>query len=107
MAPQSWATKEEQDFLRLNLPDYEACQVKRKYKPFWQRLNRDYFAKFPVVDKLFPGLAVSQLDEVQRTQLSAAIVKQQKVCRIPSTYSSKLRPHIAPQGMVPLADESA
>ncbi|KAJ3499343.1 hypothetical protein NMY22_g19522 [Coprinellus aureogranulatus] len=80
MAPQSWATAEEREFLISLLPEYEACQVKRKYKNFWLRVNKDFLAKFPVVAKLYPGVKESELTEEQRQRCAGAIAKVQKVC---------------------------
>ena len=89
MAPNSWTTPEEREFLKTFLPDYEACQVKRKYKLFWQRLNREYFAKFSLVEKLFPGLQVTELNAEQKKEYSAAVVRQQKV----SVLFSRMQSH--------------
>ena len=107
MAPNGWTTPEERDFLRSFLPDYEACQVKKRYKQFWQRLNVDYFAKFPMVERMFPGSKPSDLSQVNKSQVAAAILRQQQVSK--SAFSFKtwgLTRDSASQRMVSLADES-
>ncbi|KAJ3537106.1 hypothetical protein NMY22_g5737 [Coprinellus aureogranulatus] len=90
MAPQSWATAEEREFLISLLPEYEACQVKRKYKNFWLRVNKDFLAKFPVVAKLYPGVKESELTEEQRQRCAGAIAKVQK--RIKEWYRWQMNP---------------
>ncbi|KAJ3501466.1 hypothetical protein NMY22_g18917 [Coprinellus aureogranulatus] len=79
MAPNGWTTPEERDFLKSLIPNYESCQVKRRYKAFWQHLFKEYFTKFPLVDRLFPGSKLSALNETQKAEYSAALAKQQKV----------------------------
>jgi hypothetical protein len=105
MAPQSWASPEEQDFLRSFLPEYEECQVKRKYKSFWQRVNRDYFAKFPVAKSLFPSLSSSELSDEQKAECTTVTLRQQKVCGACPHPFCMLTPDAAYQGMVPVANE--
>ncbi|KAJ3508441.1 hypothetical protein NMY22_g16618 [Coprinellus aureogranulatus] len=79
MAPTGWATAEEREFLLTFLPEYEACQVKRRYKAFWQRLNVDYFARFPTLDKLFPGRTLADLNDDEKEAYAKATLKQQQV----------------------------
>ncbi|KAJ3530929.1 hypothetical protein NMY22_g8373 [Coprinellus aureogranulatus] len=90
MAPHPWATTEERAFLLSYLPEYEACQVKRKYKNFWMRVNKEYFNKFPVRDRLFPGIEGKDLNEEQKEQCGAMIAKQQK--RIKEWYRWQMNP---------------
>ncbi|TEB33778.1 hypothetical protein FA13DRAFT_112110 [Coprinellus micaceus] len=78
MSPSGWATPLELEFLASLIPEYEACQVKRRYKDFWHRLNTDFLAKFPVVDKIFPGKRVTELNAWQKELHAAAIVKQKQ-----------------------------
>ncbi|KAJ3526582.1 hypothetical protein NMY22_g10106 [Coprinellus aureogranulatus] len=78
MAPTGWATVEEREFLKTYLPEYESCQVKRKYRAFWQRLNVDYFARFPILQKLFPGRSLTDLSEEEKGAYTAATNKQQQ-----------------------------
>lgn len=105
MAPQSWATPEEQVFLKARLPEYEACQVKRKYKNFWQQLYGAYFEKFPVSERLFPGLEVSQLSQEQKDSVASVITRQKKVSQRVRIQSGILNLSPASQGMVSMADE--
>lgn len=96
MAPPSWATPEERDFLKSFLPEYEACQVKRRYKNFWLRVNKDYFSKFPLLEKLFPGVKDHELTEEQKEQYAGAIIRQQKVSTSQFVSRSKSsNPHTA------------
>ncbi|KAJ3540639.1 hypothetical protein NMY22_g4214 [Coprinellus aureogranulatus] len=90
MAPQSWATPAERDFLLSFLPEYEACQVQRKYKNFWLKVNKDYLTKFPVVERLFPGVKACDLNDEQRDMCAGAIAKQQK--RIKEWYRWQMNP---------------
>ncbi|KAJ3528740.1 hypothetical protein NMY22_g9283 [Coprinellus aureogranulatus] len=78
MAPTGWATKEEREFLISFIPQYETCQVKRRYKAFWQQLNAEFLAKFPVIDKLFPGSKVTDLSPEQKEMYTAAVLRQQQ-----------------------------
>lgn len=79
MAPPGWATEAERQYLVSLTPEYEACREKRRYKLFWQRLNSEFLAKFPVIDKLFPGMKVTDLTAEQRQMHTAAITKQKQV----------------------------
>lgn len=88
MAPPGWATPEERLFLSSLIPEYETCQVKRRYKPFWQRLNAEFLTKFPVIDKLFPGMKITDLTVKQKQMHTAAVVKQQQVSLIYSMFPS-------------------
>ncbi|KAJ3506734.1 hypothetical protein NMY22_g17154 [Coprinellus aureogranulatus] len=90
MAPQSWATPEQREFLQSLLSEYEACQVKRRYKNFWLRVNKEFLEKFPIIDKLFPGLKPSQLSDQQKDEYAEAIAKQQK--RIKEWYRWQMNP---------------
>lgn len=79
MAPIGWATPEEREFLRSFLPEYEACQVKRKYKAFWQHLNADYFSKFPMLERTFPGRKLTELTQEERDLYSSVTSRQEQV----------------------------
>ncbi|TEB19503.1 hypothetical protein FA13DRAFT_1718722 [Coprinellus micaceus] len=90
MPPSEWTTPEEREFLRSFLPEYKACQVKKKYKQFWQRINVDYFAKFPIIRIVFPGLTAGDLTQAQKSQLAAATLKQQQ--RLKEWYRWRMNP---------------
>ncbi|TEB29359.1 hypothetical protein FA13DRAFT_1865527 [Coprinellus micaceus] len=80
MAPGSWATPAEREFLASLIPEYEACQVKRRYKAFWQRLDAEFLVKFPVLEKLFPDRSVKahDLQPHEKEIYAAAVLKQQQ-----------------------------
>lgn len=80
MAPNGWATGPERLFLESLKPEYEACMEKRRYKLFWQRANVEFLAKFPVLDKIFPGMKITDLSAEQKQIYTAALVRQQQVC---------------------------
>ncbi|KAF6742967.1 hypothetical protein DFP72DRAFT_859714 [Ephemerocybe angulata] len=71
MAPNGWATPKQTLLLTSLLPEYEKCQINRRYKPFWMLLY--------AVEVLFPGLQIQDLDESQMTQYRLALDKLQSV----------------------------
>jgi hypothetical protein len=81
MATGSWATPAEREFLASLIPEYEACQVKRRYKAFWQRLDAEFLVKFPVLEKLFPDRSVKahDLQPHEKEIYAAAVLKQHQV----------------------------
>ncbi|KAJ3505827.1 hypothetical protein NMY22_g17440 [Coprinellus aureogranulatus] len=90
MAPNGWATPEEREFLTSFVPEYEACQVKRRYKSFWQRVNAEFLTKFPMIDKMFPGCKVTDLNAEQKEMYTAALLKQQQ--RLKEWFRWKMNP---------------
>ncbi|KAJ3500490.1 hypothetical protein NMY22_g19246 [Coprinellus aureogranulatus] len=98
MTRTGWATKEEREYLIAQIPDYEACQVKRRYKPFWQRVNAEFLSKFPVIDKLFPGLKITDLSPQQKELYTAAVQRQQQ--RLKEWYRWQLNPRSRNAGTV-------
>ncbi|TEB31117.1 hypothetical protein FA13DRAFT_1852294 [Coprinellus micaceus] len=78
MPPTGWASPEEREFLKSFILQDKECQVKRKYKAFWQHLNVDYFAKFPILEKLFPGKKLNKLNSKEKTAYSATMARQQQ-----------------------------
>ncbi|KAF6746465.1 hypothetical protein DFP72DRAFT_1076322 [Ephemerocybe angulata] len=81
MAPAGWATDPQTALLKSLLPQYEECQVSRHYKPFWTKLYAVYLKDYPLVEDLFPGFKVSDLDEDQMKTYSAALEKLQSRLR--------------------------
>ncbi|KAF6741135.1 hypothetical protein DFP72DRAFT_863045 [Ephemerocybe angulata] len=79
MAPNGWATPKQTLLLTSLLPEYEKCQINRRYKPFWTLLYARYLSENPLVEVLFPGLQIQDLDESQMTQYRLALDKLQSV----------------------------
>ncbi|KAJ3531020.1 hypothetical protein NMY22_g8325 [Coprinellus aureogranulatus] len=92
MARTGWASPEEREYLLAQMPEYEECQVKRRYKAFWQRVNAEFLTKFPVIDKLFPGLnlKVDDLSVEQKEMHTTAVKRQQQ--RLKEWYRWQLSP---------------
>ncbi|KAJ3508866.1 hypothetical protein NMY22_g16481 [Coprinellus aureogranulatus] len=78
MTRTGWASKEEWEYLTSLMPKYEACQVRRRYKPFWQRVNAEFLTKFPVIKKLFPGRKVTDLLPEEKEMYTSAVARQQQ-----------------------------
>lgn len=107
MPRKGWADKEEQEFLKSFIPEYEECQVNRRYKNFWLQVNAEFLAKFPVIDKLFPGMKPVDLNPEQKEMYTAHLIKQQQVCLIHDLFEmSSSETDSANQRMVPLAIQS-
>ncbi|KAF6752117.1 hypothetical protein DFP72DRAFT_850289 [Ephemerocybe angulata] len=81
MAPPGWADASQSTFLQGLLPEYEVCQVSRHYKPFWTKLYSLYLKEFPLVEALFPGLTVGDLDEEQMGRYKVELDKLQSRLR--------------------------
>ncbi|KAF6754431.1 hypothetical protein DFP72DRAFT_1068459 [Ephemerocybe angulata] len=81
MAPPGWASDAQTNFLTNLIPQYEKCQVNRHYLPFWTLLYSQYLDEYPLVEVLFPGLTVDQLDEEQMKIYTPALQKLQSRLR--------------------------
>ncbi|KAF6747024.1 hypothetical protein DFP72DRAFT_854878 [Ephemerocybe angulata] len=81
MAPNGWATPKQTLLLTSLLPEYEKCQINRRYKPFWTLLYARYLSENPLSEVLFPGLQIQDLDESQMTQYRLALDKLQSRLR--------------------------
>ncbi|KAJ3540087.1 hypothetical protein NMY22_g4449 [Coprinellus aureogranulatus] len=98
MARTGWASKEEWEYLTSLMPEYEACQVRRRYKPFWQRVNAEFLTKFPVMEKLFPGRKVTDLNPEEKEMYTAAVARQQQ--RLKEWFRWQLNPRSRNSGTV-------
>ncbi|KAF6742201.1 hypothetical protein DFP72DRAFT_1082426 [Ephemerocybe angulata] len=81
MAPNGWATPEKTALLTGLLPEYEKCQVTRQYKPFWTILYSTYLKEFPLINDVFEGKTLNELDEGQMAIYTLALEKLQSRLR--------------------------
>ncbi|KAF6746397.1 hypothetical protein DFP72DRAFT_1076409 [Ephemerocybe angulata] len=90
MAPAGWANPVQKKFLQGLIPEYEECQVHRNYTAFWPKLFNKYLDQFPLVEELFPGMKLSDLDEEQMGVYSEKLKKLQQ--RLKEWYRWQLNP---------------
>jgi hypothetical protein len=76
MAPQSWATSVQKDFLNTMKADYLKAQKEKLLTSFWPRLYEGWFQKFP---ELLPGKDMDLLSDEEKKTLGVAIRARQKV----------------------------
>jgi hypothetical protein len=79
MAPQSWATPDQQAFLNTQVSDYLTAQKAKSLPRFWARLYEDWFQKFPELPQVMPGKAADALSDSEKVLLGEAIRMRQKV----------------------------
>lgn len=67
MGPSGWTTTEQREFLVSFKPEYEVCRVEKKYQGFWRKLFASFLIKFPLIEEVFPGRRISDLNEEERS----------------------------------------
>lgn len=80
MGPSGWTNDDQRDFLSTFKPDYEACRIVKKYKDFWRKLFASWGARYPLIEEMFPGKALAELDETERKEYSARLDRLHAVC---------------------------
>lgn len=79
MGPSGWTSEKQRRFLDGWRPSYEACRIDKKYKDFWRSLVSAYLLAFPLVEEMYPGRALSELDEDEAHKYSERLTKLQAV----------------------------
>lgn len=79
MGPSGWANEDQRKFLKEWSPAYESCRVEKKYTDFWRKLFNAYLVAFPLVEEMFPGSTVANLDEEQSKEYGERLSKLQAV----------------------------
>ncbi|KAF6750500.1 hypothetical protein DFP72DRAFT_1072211 [Ephemerocybe angulata] len=77
MAPPGWASDAQTAFLTSLIPEYEKCQVDRHYKPFWTSLYSRYLTHSPLINDIFPGRTIQDLNETELAVYTKALEKLQ------------------------------
>ncbi|KAF6758736.1 hypothetical protein DFP72DRAFT_1167541 [Ephemerocybe angulata] len=90
MSPPGWANPFQKDFLQSLIPEYEQCKAARNYKDFWPRLFDLYLKKFPLLEELYPGAQLSELNEEQFENYKARLAKLQQ--RLKEWYRWQMNP---------------
>lgn len=59
---------------------YAQDSTKReKYSLFWNKLYQDWFAQYPEIERLLPGVSRQDLTDEQKKEVKDAIQKRKKV----------------------------
>lgn len=106
MGATGWATQEQRELLKSMRPEYEKCRVGKKYKGFWRKLFAIWLEKYPLVEEMFPGRKVEDLDGEESETYSKSLLKLQEVRHAQDKYSKILTATIASteaEGVVSLA----
>jgi hypothetical protein len=105
MAPSSWATAEQDAFLRSQLPEFLAARKNKTFHRYWPKLDQLWFERWPERDTALPDLPVSitteNMDDEAKKILADAITKRKNVspafvklywteCLISTSENSKL-----------------
>lgn len=80
--PATWGSTEQRDFLRLRVDEYILAQKAGDYGPFWDQLFKDWEAKYPESDALFPGRVATDLTLDENTSVTKAILARQAVRKL-------------------------
>lgn len=80
MAPPPWTTADEAVFLHTRIPEYQSLIPSRKYAAFWQRMQHDWFLKYPEWKRMFPEVAQrADLSQDQADKVELAMDKRIEV----------------------------
>jgi hypothetical protein len=93
--PKSWATVEEEAFLKALLPEYRKCRHKKAYADFWIDTLRAFFLQWPERTRLHhdpnSGIpAEGDLTPHQREIVGQAIIKRKQVSQISTCVDENL-----------------
>ncbi|KAG1849805.1 hypothetical protein C8R48DRAFT_778399 [Suillus tomentosus] len=72
MAPKKWATLEQEAVLESLLAEYRICTTSKNYTQFWPKINRKFFAEWPVYKEFFPNVE----DEDQLTEEQLEVIRK-------------------------------
>ncbi|KAL1948713.1 hypothetical protein VTO73DRAFT_10519 [Trametes versicolor] len=78
MAPPSWTTAEQCEWLTALVPAFQEARVKGRQKNWRATLGHNWFLKWPEIKVLFGDVALSSLTPEQNAELVAAEIKRQK-----------------------------
>ncbi|KAF6752560.1 hypothetical protein DFP72DRAFT_849696 [Ephemerocybe angulata] len=81
MAPSGWASPSQTTLLTSLVPEYERCQVHKRYKPFWTMLYARFLEHSPLIDTLYPGRTVQDLSVEEMGVYTLALEKLQQRLR--------------------------
>ena len=81
MAPVSWTTDEQKEWLTLQLPEYQKCSDAGSFSKFWPSLYEEFHERWPEEKVLWPTNTPSVLTDIQKKELGWALHKHQKVSR--------------------------
>ena len=79
MAPQSWTTSNQKDFLNALVANYLKAQKEKSLTSFWARLYEGWFQKFPELPHVIPGKELDSLSDEEKKTLGESIRVCQKV----------------------------
>jgi hypothetical protein len=81
MAPQKWATVEEEEFFQVHSAKYQVCQAKRNYTRFWEPVFEEWFATFPERLCIYKDIPLDvDLTVEQKTVVGKAVENHRQVC---------------------------
>ncbi|KAG1775871.1 hypothetical protein EV702DRAFT_1198777 [Suillus placidus] len=74
MAPQKWATDEEEKFFQSHSAKYQVCQAKCNYTGFWEPVFEELFSIYPERLRVFKDVPLDvELTEEQKTEVGKAV----------------------------------
>lgn len=83
MGPSGWTSIEQRAFLNEFAAEYQTCRLEKKYQDFWRKLFNAWIVRYPLVDEMFPGRAVTDLDDEETREYGEKLGKLQSVCLLP------------------------
>ncbi|KAG1817302.1 hypothetical protein EV424DRAFT_1347991 [Suillus variegatus] len=79
MAPQRWASPEEEEFVYTFYEQYQQCQARRDYSTFWKPFYEAWGAKFPKWLVVFPEIPLDEELNGEQKQIVSKVYKERKL----------------------------
>ncbi|KAG1729319.1 uncharacterized protein EDB91DRAFT_1253064 [Suillus paluster] len=79
MAPQRWASPEEEEFVNTFYKQYQQCQARRDYSTFWKPFYEAWGAKFPEWVVVFPHIPLDEALNEEPMQVVSKVYEEQKL----------------------------
>ena len=79
MAPVSWTTDKQKEWLIQQLPEYQKCSDAGSFSKFWPSLYEEFHKQWPEEKVLWLMNTPAVLTDIQKRQLGEALHKCQKV----------------------------
>jgi hypothetical protein len=83
MAPATWATAEQDSFLRSQLPEFLDARKLKTFHRYWPKIYLSWFESWPERDTALPDIPVSvtteDMDDDTKEKLAAAIDERKSV----------------------------
>jgi hypothetical protein len=81
MAPKKWTSDEQEAVLQSMLAEYRTHMPSKNYTQFWPKINKKFFAQWPVHKDFFPDVEDEDDLTVEQKKVYAKPLQQRKFVR--------------------------